>query len=144
MGPIENHSDEGWVMTDQEPMTRWRQTIMIGGERAMTEKKQKATTHNVKEQRSTKQQGPSLTKRDEVVKKSESERQRQSTEICVNRFTFSSKRTWDTLSNLNPQQPLKSNVQCAWAGRIGLVHQLAWVWSIVTTVSTLPLGGPIE
>jgi hypothetical protein len=74
MGLIENHSDEGWVMTDQEPMMRRRRTIVIGGERAMTEKKKKAITHDVKEQRSTKQQGPSLTKRDDVVKKSESER----------------------------------------------------------------------
>jgi hypothetical protein len=74
MGPIENHSDEGWVMTDQEPMTRRRQTNVIGGDRVMTEKKQRATTHDVKEQHSTKTQGPSLTKRDDVVKKSESER----------------------------------------------------------------------
>jgi hypothetical protein len=49
MGPIENHSDEGWVMTDQEPMTRQQQMIVIGGERATTEKKQNATNHNVKE-----------------------------------------------------------------------------------------------
>jgi hypothetical protein len=76
MGLIENHSDENWDMTDQEPMMRRRQMIAIGGERAMTEKKQKATTHNIelKEQCSTMQQGPSLTKRDDVVKKSESER----------------------------------------------------------------------
>jgi hypothetical protein len=78
MGPIENHSDEGWVtMTDQEPMTRRWQTTVIGGERATTEEnKQKATTHDVKERRSTKQQGSSLTNRDEdvLVKKSESER----------------------------------------------------------------------
>jgi hypothetical protein len=74
MGPIENNSDEGWVMTDQEPMTRRRRTTVIGGERATTEKKQKATTHDEKEQRSTKQQGPSLTKRDDVVKRNESER----------------------------------------------------------------------
>jgi hypothetical protein len=86
-------------MTDQELMMRRRQMIVIGGERATTEKKQKATTHDIKEQCSTKQQGLSLTRRDNVVKKSESERRQQSTEIRVNRFTFSSKRTCDTLSN---------------------------------------------
>jgi hypothetical protein len=48
---------------------------VIGGERATTEKKQRATTHDVKEQCSTKTQGPSLTKRDNVVKKIESDRQ---------------------------------------------------------------------
>jgi hypothetical protein len=74
MGPIDNHSDEGWVMTDQEPMTRRGQMIVIGGERVTTEKKQRATTHNVNERCSTKTQAPSLTKRDDVVKKSESER----------------------------------------------------------------------
>jgi hypothetical protein len=59
MGPIENHSDEGWVMTYQQPMTRQGQTNVIGGERATTEKKQRATSHDVKEQHSTKTQGPS-------------------------------------------------------------------------------------
>jgi hypothetical protein len=49
MGPMENHLDEGWVMTDQEPMMRWRWTTVIGGERATTEKKQKATTNDKKE-----------------------------------------------------------------------------------------------
>jgi hypothetical protein len=34
--------------------------IVIGGERATTEKKQNATNHNVKEWCSTKQQGPRL------------------------------------------------------------------------------------
>jgi hypothetical protein len=43
---------------------KWRRTtIVIGGERAMTEKKQRTTTHDVKEQRNTKTQGPSLMKR---------------------------------------------------------------------------------
>jgi hypothetical protein len=87
-------------MTDQEPVARWQGTIVIGGERAMAEKNQKATTNEVKERHSTtKQQGPSLTIRDDIVKTSESERQQQSTEIHVNWFIFSSKRTCDTLSN---------------------------------------------
>jgi hypothetical protein len=48
-------------MTDQELMMRRRRMNAIGGERVTTEKKQRATTHDVKEQRSTKPQGPSLT-----------------------------------------------------------------------------------
>jgi hypothetical protein len=84
-------------MTDQEPMMRCQRTAVIGGERATTEKKPKTTKHDAEEQRSTKQWGPSLTKH--VGKKSESERQQQNTEIRVNRFTFSSKQTCDTLSN---------------------------------------------
>jgi glycerol-3-phosphate O-acyltransferase len=75
MGPIENHSDEGWVMTDLDLMMRRRRMMfVIGGERVTTEKKLQVTTHDGRERHSTKTQGPSLTKRDDVVKKSESER----------------------------------------------------------------------
>jgi hypothetical protein len=42
---------------------------VIGGERAMTEKKQKTTTHNVKEGCGTKKQGPSLTKKRQHTQK---------------------------------------------------------------------------
>jgi len=78
MGPIENHSDEGWVMTDRDPVTRRRRTtFVIGGERATTEKKRRGTTHDGRERRSTLTQGPYLTKRDNVVNKGESERRRQ-------------------------------------------------------------------
>jgi hypothetical protein len=78
MGPIENHSDEGWVMTERDPVTRRRRTMfVIGEERATTEKKQRVTTHDGSERCSTQTQGPYLRKRDDVVNKGESERGRQ-------------------------------------------------------------------